>query len=52
MHVTGEGRQKRNGCKILAVNFKGDHLDDIAVDYTAFYVNRMVGCGVDLFVSD
>jgi len=29
----GEGEEKRNACKIYAVNLKeGDYLDDLAVD--------------------
>lgn len=35
MHVNAckRGREKRNTCKILAVNLKGgDHLNDLAVD--------------------
>jgi len=33
MSETGEGREKRNACEILAVNLKErDHLDDLAVD--------------------
>lgn len=33
MNETGVGREKRNTCKILAVNLReGDHLDDLAVD--------------------
>lgn len=33
MNETGQGREKRNACKILTVNLKeGDNLDDLAVD--------------------
>ena len=33
MNETGVGREKRNSCKILAVDLKeGDHSDDLAVD--------------------